>query len=130
MLQKHRDSVYKCHGTTAVHYSKLLLVSHCVFQKYISGPKGSFAKCLFFLLTTKLSICLPLDTMRSLCGRAGRTLNADYCFLHNSPGPLPGHSIVIQLFLDKPTQINIYSCLQVRGLNEPRGGWQRINCSV
>lgn len=103
---------------------KVLLVSVCVFPKYILGPKGSPAKLLFFLLTTKLSICLPLDTALSLSGHAGRTLNADYCSLHNSPGPLPGHSIVIQLFLDKPTQINIYSCLQVRGPDEPQGGWQ------
>lgn len=81
----------------------------------------------FFLLTTKLSICLPLDTSLSLSGHGGTTLNADYCSPHSSPGPAPAHSVIIQLFLDKPTQINIYSCLQVRGLNEPQGGQCGIN---
>lgn len=75
---KDGDSVYRCHWRTAAHRSKLLLVSVCVLQKYILGPKGSLAKWLFFLLTTKLSICLPLDTGPSLSGHGGRTLNADY----------------------------------------------------
>lgn len=97
-------------------------VSDGVFLKYIFGPRGSAAKWLFFLLTTRLSICLPPDTGRSLSGRRGRSPNADNCSLHNSSGPHPGHSIIIQLFLDKPTQINIYSCSQVRGLYEQQGG--------
>lgn len=96
-------------------------VSDGVFLKYIFGPRGAAAKWLFFLLTTRLSICLPPDTGRSLSGRRGRSPNADNCSLHSSSGAHPGHSIIIQLFLDKPTQINIYSCLQVRGLYEEQG---------
>lgn len=106
------------------------------FQKYILGPKGSLAKwgSFFFfflpLLTTK-AIDMSASWHRPISlGTEAGLWNADDCSLHNSPGPLPGHSIVIWLFLDKPTQINIYSYLQVRGLNEPQCGLKWINYSM
>lgn len=40
-------SVYGCHWRTTFYHSKMVLVSVCVFQKYILGPKGSPAKWLF-----------------------------------------------------------------------------------
>lgn len=126
---KHRDGVRGRHWWAAVHYTELLLVSVCVFPEIHPGPKGSPAKWLFFppvdhkAINMSASWHCPLDTEAGLA-------NADCCSLHNSAGPLPGHSIVIQLFLDKSTQINIYSCLQVRGPNELQGGWQRINYSM
>lgn len=111
------------------HRVQLQNAPRCVFQKYSHGPKGLPAKWLFPCWPRKYQyVCLLTLTYLSL--DTDLNLNADDGSLRNSPGPHPGHSIVIQLFLDRPTQINIYSCLQVRGLNEPRGRWQWINYSV
>lgn len=104
-----------------------LLASVLMFQKYILWPKGSLCEVgSFFSPADHKAIDMPALSWH--CHVSLWTLNADCCSLHNSPGPFPGYSIVIQLFLDKLTQIHIYSCLQVRCLNEPQHGWSVWNC--
>lgn len=65
--------VYSCYWRTSVPRSERLPVSLHTIQKYISDPKDYLLSVVFFffLLTTKLSICLPLDTSLSLDTEAG-----------------------------------------------------------